>query len=97
LAAVPYEGDLNELVGSYVGPARGHPLTLEVVRDGEDLVFTPLGTTNEIRPVHLEGLTWGAGNTRLWFLREKGAVVGLRMDQGSGHYVLRRVKGSTSR
>jgi len=97
LAALPYEGDLDDLVGTYVGPARGRPLTLEVTREGDVLVFTPAGTTNEIRPLHLEKLTWGAGNTRLWFVREKGAVVGLRMDQGSGHYVLRRVEGPTSR
>lgn len=90
LIAVAYEGDLDELVGSYSGPARGRPLTLEVTRDGDALVFSPVGSTNEIHPVHLEGLTWGKGNTRLWFVRKGGAVVELRMDQGSGHYVLKR-------
>lgn len=86
----PFVGDLDELVGSYSGPARGRALTLEVTRDGDALVFTPEGTDNGMRPVHLEDLTWGLGTTRLWFLRQAGRVVELRLDQGSGLYVLRR-------
>ena len=90
LEAKPYAGDLNELVGSYSGPARGQHLTLEVTLDGDALVFIPEGTTHHMRPVHLEDLTWGMGTTRVWFLRNEGRVTELRLDQGSGHYVLKR-------
>jgi CubicO group peptidase (beta-lactamase class C family) len=92
LVAQPFTGDLDELVGRFSGPARGQSLTMEVTRDGNALVFTPEGTTNEMRPVHLEDLTWGMGNTRVWFLRREGRVVELRLDQGSGHYVLKRAE-----
>ena len=92
LAGQPFTGDLDELTGSYSGPARGQSLTMEVTRDGDALVFTPEGTTNEMRPVHLEGLTWGMGNVRVWFLRREGRIAELRLDQGSGHYVLERAK-----
>jgi hypothetical protein len=53
-------------------------------------VFTVAGTPNDLRPVHLEGLTWGQGNTRLWFVREGGEITQLRLDQGSGHFVLKK-------
>jgi hypothetical protein len=89
-AATPYSGDLGELVGRYSGPARGRPMTIEVTRSADTLVFTPVGSTNALRPVHLEGLTWGSGNLRLRFVREGGAIRTLVYDQGSGIYVLRR-------
>jgi len=93
LAAAPFTGDFDELVGSYSGPSRGRSLTMEVTRDGEALVFTPDGSPNEIRPVHLENLTWGSGNTRLWFVRREGRITELRMDQVAGHYILKREGG----
>ncbi len=93
LEATPFAGDFNELVGSYSGRARGRDLTVEVTVEGEDLVFTPDGSPNELRPAHLEGLKWGQGNTLLWFVRADGEISELRMDQGSGHYVLKRIEG----
>jgi CubicO group peptidase (beta-lactamase class C family) len=90
LKATPFDGDLDDLVGDYTGASRGRSLTLEVTRDGDDLVFQPRGTTNEVRPTHLKELTWGMGNTLLWFVREGGRVVEARLDQGGGHYVLKR-------
>jgi CubicO group peptidase (beta-lactamase class C family) len=91
--AMPYEGDLSELAGDYTGPARGRRLTMTVsVEDGE-LVFTPRGSGNGMRPVHVGDTTWQSGGTRLWFEGEGGEVVVLRMDQGGGHYVLRRDEG----
>ncbi len=91
--ATPFEGSLDELVGSYSGRARGRDLSVEVTVDGEALVFTPDGSPNELRPVHLDGLRWAQGNTLLWFIRTEGKISELRMDQGSGHYVLRRMGG----
>ncbi len=89
LEATPFTGDLEELLGTYTGPGRGRPLTLEVTREEEGLTFTVAGTTNSLRPVHLGDLTWGLGSTRLWFVRQGGEITQLRMDQGSGHFVLR--------
>jgi CubicO group peptidase (beta-lactamase class C family) len=90
LSGTPFGGDLEALLGTYSGPARGRRLTVQVTRDGDDLVFTTEGSANEMRPVHLEALTWGLGNTRLWFVRDGDRVTGLRLDQGSGLYVLGR-------
>lgn len=97
LAATPYEGDMEELLGTYTGPGRGRPLTLEVTREEGELVFTVEGTPNSLRPVHLEGLTWGQGNARLWFVRDNGEITQLRLDQGSGHFVLNKDPTKTTR
>ncbi|MEJ2203039.1 MAG: serine hydrolase [Gemmatimonadota bacterium] len=91
VTASPYEGSLAELTGEYVGPARGRPLTLEVTQDGDRLIFTQRGSEEEMRPIHVGGLTWETGMTRLWFVREEGRIAQLRMDHGAGHYVLRRM------
>jgi CubicO group peptidase (beta-lactamase class C family) len=96
-AAVPYDGNLDELVGSYAGPARGRALTVEVTRDGDQLLFTPEGSEEGTRPVHVGDGRWAEGRTRIWFVREGGGVTQLRMDQGSGHYVLRRSRGQAGR
>jgi CubicO group peptidase (beta-lactamase class C family) len=93
LVSTPFDGELDELVGDYTGASRGRPLTLEVTRDGDTLVFQPRGTTNEVRPTHLHGLTWGMGNTRLWFVRRGGRIVEARLDQGGGHFVLKKEGG----
>jgi CubicO group peptidase (beta-lactamase class C family) len=90
LVATPYSGDLDELVGEYTGPSRGRILTMTVSRDGDELLFTPQGSQNGARPVHLEGLTWGMGSTRFIFVRRGREIVELRQATGSGHYVLKR-------
>jgi hypothetical protein len=45
-----------------------------------------------MRPVHVAGLTWEQGGSRIWFVREGGVITQLRLDQGGGHYVLERVE-----
>lgn len=91
--AVSFPGDLDELVGSYSGPARGRAMTMEVTRDGDALIFTPEGAEEGMRPVHVGDLTWVEGNSRVQFVRRGGRVVELRLDQVSGHYVLKRDGG----
>ncbi|HSM61758.1 MAG TPA: serine hydrolase domain-containing protein [Longimicrobiales bacterium] len=90
--ATPFEGNLDELVGTYEGPARGRPLRMVVSRDGDALVFTRDGAPpgQAMRPTHVEGLAWEQGGTRLRFVREGGRITQLRYDHGGGHYVLRR-------
>jgi hypothetical protein len=85
---VPFQGELDALLGRYGGPARGRALTVEVTRDGDALVFRTEGASEGVRPLHLEGLVWGLGNTRFRFLEESGRISGLQVDQGSGLYVL---------
>jgi CubicO group peptidase (beta-lactamase class C family) len=89
--ASPYDGELDELVGTYRGPARGRSLTMTVTRRGNDLVFTPEGSEEVSEPVHIGDMTWEDGRTQFHFLREGGRVTQLRVDQISGHYVLLRV------
>jgi CubicO group peptidase (beta-lactamase class C family) len=90
LEGTPYTGSLDELTGRYTGPARGRPLTMVVTREGDALVFTPEGSTNAVRPVHLGNLTWGMGDIRIRFVREGEAVTRLVVDQGAGIFVLAR-------
>lgn len=92
-ATTPYAGDLDDLLGDYAGPARGQALTLHVTRDGDQLVFTPEGARQGLRPAHWEGTTWGEGMTRATFVRREGRVVELHLDQGGGFYVLKRQDG----
>ncbi len=94
VVASPYDGSLDELAGEYSGPARGRRLTVSVSRDGDQLVVTEDGAEEVMRPIHVGGLTWESGATRLWFIREGGRVTQLRLDQGGGHYVLRRTDRS---
>lgn len=89
--AVPTSGDLEAFVGEYAGPARGVHLHLTVSRDGQQLVFTRRGQDEGMRPVHVGDGTWAAGGTRLHFVRSGERVLELRMSQGAGHYVLRRL------
>ncbi len=93
VVATPYEGDLDELVGDYTGASRGRELTLSVSVEEGALVFTPQGSEDGMRPVHVDGMMWEMGGTRLWFEREGGRIYVLRMDTGGGHYVLRRGEG----
>jgi len=90
--ATPFTGDPDELLGTYVGPSRGREMRMVVSRAGNDLVFTPEGAPPQaaMRPKHVDGLTWEQGGTRIWFVREDGRITQLRVDQGGGHYVLKR-------
>jgi CubicO group peptidase (beta-lactamase class C family) len=90
LVAVPFQGDLDEFVGRYTGPARGGPLTVEVTREADTLVVHPSGATNPLRPVHLGESTWGVGNFRFRFARDGQTIARLVLDHGSGIYVLAR-------
>ncbi len=92
----PFTGDASELVGDYAGPVRGGAMTMHVTGDGDQMVFTPGDGRDAMRPSHLEGLTWGAGMTRLFFVRRDGRIAELHMDQGGGHYVLKRVAAGGS-
>ena len=84
-----FTGSLDELLGEYAGPARGTALTVTVTKERDELVFTPK-PGNPARPKHLDGLRWVAGNTIFGFVRRDGQIAELYVDQGGGHYVLKR-------
>lgn len=89
-----FPGDPAPLVGTYRGPARGMPLTMEVWAEGGGLALRPAGAPAPTRPVWVEGLRWRAGNVFFSFeLGSDGRGSVLRVDQGSGLFVLRRVEG----
>ena len=91
-AAVPFQGSLDALVGEYAGPVRGTHAHVTVTRDGDQLVFTAMGPGAANRPVHVGEGVWVAGSTRRWFVMADGRALEMRVSQGAGHYVLRRVK-----
>jgi CubicO group peptidase (beta-lactamase class C family) len=80
--AVPYDGDLTALAGSYSGPARGMHMHMQVTVEGDELVLTVNDQSQGIRPVHVGDGVWQAG------------VVRLKMMSGAGRYMLDRVPGS---
>jgi CubicO group peptidase (beta-lactamase class C family) len=88
----PITGDLNALLGEYAGPARGTHLHMTVRRDGDQLLFAAGAQQTGARPVHIGNGVWVDAGRRLWFVMAEGKAVELRIAQGGGHYVLRRIR-----
>jgi hypothetical protein len=65
---------------------------MTVTRDGDQLVFTARGQQNGARPPHIGNGVWLNGGSRLWFVAPADRANELRLEQGAGHYVLRRVR-----
>jgi hypothetical protein len=89
-----YTGDLGLLAGTYRGPARGQEMTVMVSQAEGALTVQPRGAPEATRPMYVDGLHWRRGNA-LWFfdVDRDGRATTLHLDQGGGHYVLRRVEG----
>jgi hypothetical protein len=90
--AVPFTGNADAFVGEYAGPARGTHLHMTITRDGTQLVFTAAGRPTGNRPVHVGGNEWVNGGTRYRFVVADGKALELRVMQGAGVYVLRRIR-----
>ena len=95
--AAPYTGDLDVLVGEYAGPARGNHLHLTVSRDGDQLVLTARGQEEGVRPVHVGDGVWQIGGTRYSFDVAGGRSFELKIAQGSGRYMLKRIPPNGAR
>jgi CubicO group peptidase (beta-lactamase class C family) len=87
----PYDGDLSELTGRYVGPSRGDVTDLHVEASGDTLLAREAGREEADTLRHAEGLTWRHKADRYRFVRVGDQIVELRLDVVGGHYVLRRV------
>lgn len=90
--AVEFDGSLDALTGEYAGPARGQHVHMTVSRDGAALVMKREGRDDEIRPIHIGRGVWADGGTRFRFVMAEGRALELRVMQGAGHSVLRRVR-----
>ena len=88
--AVDYAGDLDVLVGEYIGPALGTDLRMLVSRDGDQLVFTTRGQANGQRPLHVGNGIWKIGETRFSFDVIADRAVELMMLEGASRYRLKR-------
>lgn len=89
-----FAGDLAAFAGTYRGPSRGREMTVEVSVEDGALVVRPAGVQTPARPTYRDGLRWQAGNTYFTFdVGADGRASVLRVDQGGGLYVLRRVEG----
>ena len=97
-----YDGDLSQLTGRYGGPTRGGHVTLQIRAAEDQLIVSERpwagGEPDTLR--HVSGRTWQAGSnlylglyghTLFRFVRSDGQIDELRLDEVSGHYVLRRV------
>jgi len=88
-AAGIYPGNLDGLVGTYVGPGRGTPLTVTIDRH-ESTLTASFGNGDASELHYIDGLRFGLGDTRFTFLRRGGTISILQVDQVSGLYVLDR-------
>lgn len=90
--AVPFRGDLEDFVATFVGRGRGRESRLRILRDSNQLWLEDLENPRaEKRPlVYRGGDQFGARGSVLTFERASGRVVRLRLDTGSGHNVLSR-------
>ena len=88
-AAAPFGGDLEELTGSYVGPARGTELSVIASVNNGRLELT-MGQDSKFEPDYRGDLTWNLGSQEFTFVRKGERIAELRFDNMSGHYVLRR-------
>lgn len=87
----PYDGDLQELAGRYVGSSRGDVTDLRIETSGEALLAREAGREEADTLRHTEGTTWHHETDRYRFVRAGDQITELRLDVVSGHYVLRRV------
>ena len=94
VARKSFEGDGAPLVGTYSGPARGRPLSVKVTATGDGLALA--ANDGRAAPlVWLEGWKFMLGGQLVTFERrgDTGPATVVRMDNGGGHYVLRRQPG----
>lgn len=89
-AMKPFAGDVTPLLGTYTGPARGRNMTIKVVAAGTGIAASI--NDGRAQPLNwIEGLTFGAGNQQLTFVRSgNGPATVARFDAGGGLYVLKR-------
>lgn len=90
--AVPFDGSLDALVGEYAGPVRGSHAHVTVDRDGDGLTFRMSGQNQALPARHIGDGVWMAPGMRVWFVVAGGRALELRVNQGAGHYVLRRIR-----
>lgn len=95
---VRFDGDPDDFVGAYTGVARGQDLTVHVSEADGGLVFrqqsASMDEPGEPLDMGYRGAdTWADGPMRLRFVRRGGAVVELRFEATSAHYVLVRSGG----
>lgn len=89
----PYDGDLSEFAGRYVGPSPAGLTDIRITVDDGELVARMVGSDEEgDRLQHVFGLKWRHGTDEYRFVRAGERIIRLRLDVGGGHYVLRRVE-----
>ncbi len=86
--------DAARYAGTYTGPARGRPLTLEVSVVNGALAVRPAGAAGEAQTLtYLGDGVWGRGPSRYTFTSVDGVPTALHVDGVGSHYVLSRGGG----
>ena len=90
VARQPFAGDVKPLLGTYSGAGRGRTFTLTVT-ETVDGIAASFNNGRATPLIWFEGLTFGTLTQRITFERSgNGPATALRVDHGSGLYVLRR-------
>jgi CubicO group peptidase (beta-lactamase class C family) len=85
----PFEGDLQDLVGTWKGVGRGRPTEAVLTVDGS--VLTSKQGPGGVDTLHYVGNdTFRSGGTLYSFERAGGKPTRLRMDGGYGYYILKK-------
>ena len=90
-SAPAFDGRLQDLEGTYRGPARGGMMELRVRAVGGRLEVSASGSDAPVVPRFVGELTWASDGIRYEFRREGDGIGQLRFVGGSAHYVLERV------
>lgn len=90
----PFGGDATPLVGTYQGPARGGDMIVTVTRNPPEVAVSVEGGPAR-RLSWVDGLTFRQSSALLTFHRGRGTsapATELRLDTGSGYYILERLE-----
>ncbi len=87
---VTLDHPVADYVGTYRGVGRGAPTVVTVSADSSGMLQLAVGRTTPARATYLGHDRFERNVMMASFVREGGRVTALRIDTGSGHYVLAR-------
>jgi len=90
-AITAFTGNADEYVGAFRGPARGGEATVTIAKDSTGALTWKFRNGQPTRLLHFRDGRFGAGNTRITFVRENGRAARVRADFGAGFSTFTRV------
>jgi len=86
----PFQGNLNQVAGTYEGPGRGRTLTVEAKAAGNNLLVRAIPSSNWDTLSYRGHQTWEIDNQWFTFARTRDQVDRMNVHTTSGYFVLER-------